>query len=101
KFLKGAEKDDKATRHALVTLINHEKQTVPVPSGENPLVPVYEAMENIFVYALPRRAERVEILADAKQANVAAKIDGVRYAVTQLEPQIGLGVIDYLKLHAG
>jgi type II secretory ATPase GspE/PulE/Tfp pilus assembly ATPase PilB-like protein len=86
---------------ATVRLIDEDGEVVEVPSGEDPLVPVYEALETIFDFALPRCAERIEMLASSKETIVAVQIDGVRYPQTKLEAKIGVTLIDYIKKHAG
>ncbi|MCC6580417.1 MAG: Flp pilus assembly complex ATPase component TadA [Phycisphaeraceae bacterium] len=86
---------------ATVAVIGPDGKPANVPMGEDPLVPVHEALENLIDFALPRRAERIEMLADASQTVINVQIDGVKYPQTTLEPKIGMGLIDYLKQHAG
>jgi len=86
---------------AVVRLIDSDGQMVDVPVGDDPLAPAYEAIETIFDFALPRRAERIDMLASGKETVVAVQIDGVRYPQTKLDPKVGVTAIDYLKKHAG
>lgn len=91
----------KAQKAATVRIIDSEGEMVPVPVGEDPLTPVYEALENILEFALPRRAERIDMLAGSQETVVAVQIDGVKYPQTKLDGKIGLTLIDYLKQAAG
>lgn len=91
----------KAQRAAVIRLIGKDGDMVDVPTGEDPLVAVYEAMEQIFDFALPRRAERIDMLAGPQETVVAVQIDGVKYPQTKLDGKLGLTLIDYLKKYAG
>lgn len=91
----------KAQKAATIKIFDAEGEQVTVPVGEDPLTPVYEALENILEFALPRRAERIDMLAGSEQCVVAVQIDGVKYPQTKLEGKVGLTLIDYLKKHAG
>ena len=86
---------------AAVRVIGQDGEVVDVPVGDDPLVPVYEALETILDFALPRRAERIDMLASSQETVVAVQIDGVKYPQTKLDAKIGVTMIDYLKKHAG
>lgn len=92
---------EKAQQSAAVRIVTAEGMGVEVPTGDDPMVPIYEAMENVLEFAIPRRAERIDMLATAKETIVAVQIDGVKYPQTKLEGKIGLTLIDFLKKHAG
>ncbi len=91
----------KQMQRATVNFIGADKKPKPVPVGEDARAPIHEALENLLEFALPRRAERIDMLADASQTEIVVTIDGVKYPQTKLEPQLGIGLIDYLKEHAG
>lgn len=86
---------------ATVILKGPDGQLVDIPLGDDPLVPVYEALCNLLDFALPRRADRIDMVADANHTTLSVHIDGVKYPQTKLDPRVGLGLIDYLKKHAG
>lgn len=86
---------------ATVIIKDQEGQMVEIPAGDDPLVPVYEALSNLLDFALPRRADRIDMVADANHTALSVYIDGVKYPQTKLDPRVGLGLIDYLKKHAG
>jgi len=88
-------------QRASVSMLDQSGKALPVPTGEDPRVPVHEALENLLEFALPRRAERIDMLADANQTQIVVQIDGVKYPQSKLEPVLGIGLIDYLKQHAG
>ena len=91
---------DRHNAAAAVRLIDKDGETVDVPTGDDPLVPVYEALETILDFALPRRAERIDMLASKAETIIAVQIDGVKYPQTRLDAKIGVTMIDYLKKHA-
>ncbi len=86
---------------ATVVVIGADGQPLVVPGGEDPLVPVHEAFANLIDFALPRRAQRIDVAASATETAISVHIDGVKYPQTNLEANIGIGMIDYLKEHAG
>jgi len=86
---------------ATVIIKDQDGQPVEIPTGEDPLVPVYEALSNLLDFALPRRADRIDMVADANHTTLSVYIDGVKYPQTKLDPRVGLGLIDFLKKHAG
>jgi type II secretory ATPase GspE/PulE/Tfp pilus assembly ATPase PilB-like protein len=92
---------EKAQQSAAVRIITSEGMGVEVPTGDDPMVPVYEALESVLEFAIPRRAERIDMLATARETIVAVQIDGVKYPQTKLDGKIGLTLIDFLKKHAG
>ncbi len=91
----------KAQQSAAVRVISNDGMAIEIPTGDDPLVPIYEALENIMDFAIPRRAERIDMLATAQETVVAVQIDGVKYPQTKLDGKIGLTLIDFLKKHAG
>jgi general secretion pathway protein E len=86
---------------ATVVIKGQDGAPVDIPLGDDPLVPVYEALSNLLDFALPRRADRIDMVADASQTTLSVHIDGVKYPQTKLDPRVGLALIDYLKKHAG
>lgn len=84
-----------------VAMVMPGGQPSVMPTGEDPRVPIHEALENLVEFALPRRAERIDMLADANETAISVTIDGVQYPQAKLEARLGLGLIDYLKEHAG
>jgi type II secretory ATPase GspE/PulE/Tfp pilus assembly ATPase PilB-like protein len=91
----------KAQRAAVIRVMDKDGQMVDVPTGDDPLVAVFEALENILDFALPRRAERIDMLATANETVVAVQIDGVKYPQTKLDSKTGVTMIDFIKKHAG
>lgn len=96
-----SKQQSKVNRSATVQFLDHDGKPVQSPGPDSPLAPIRETLEQILAAGLPRRANQIDLLADAKRTSVVTQIDGVKFPQTQLDPKIGLGVIDYLKLHGG
>ncbi|MCC7193505.1 MAG: Flp pilus assembly complex ATPase component TadA [Phycisphaeraceae bacterium] len=88
---------DQAQSAATVKVVGADGKAMPVPQPDDPTGPAHEAVETLLDFALSRRADRIELMADAQQTSQAVMIDGVRYNQPNLQTALGLGVIDYLK----
>lgn len=91
---------DQAQSAASVKVMGPDGKAMPVPQSDDPTGPAHAAMEALLDFAFARRADRIELMADAQQTSQAVMIDGVRYAQPNLDAATGLGVIDYLKTAA-
>ncbi len=92
---------EQAQRRATVAILGKGGQKLEVPTGDDPRTKAHMTLEDVLNYALPRGADRVDIMADAKQGGLSVQIDGVRYPQPGLDPTVIMTLIDYLKEHAG
>lgn len=88
------------SRHA-VRLYGADGRAVHAPEAESPQALAQETMEELFLYATDRHAQRLEVSVEPQHTTVKVLIDGVYYPQPNLDPKAGLGIIDFLKLHAG
>jgi type II secretory ATPase GspE/PulE/Tfp pilus assembly ATPase PilB-like protein len=93
--------EEAALKGVSVAVIAKDGKPVTPPGRDDPRLPAHEAMEKMLDFAIPRDAERVEIVVDATQALAVVEIDGVRYPQTKMDPQLGAALIDYIKQQAG
>ena len=93
--------DKSVERAAAVRLKSAGGDPIPLPHGQDPDVPAHQALEDILLFAVPRGAERVDLVADGQQAKLVTQIDGVANALTPPEPRVLIQMVDYLKAAAG
>ena len=72
------------------------RQDVPV-GDKNPAAIAHAKVEELLTFALPRGAQRVDLIVGAQKAVASATVDGVVYKLPEMENKVGLGVVDYLK----
>ena len=72
-----------------------------VPHGEDPRTPAFELFQKLVNFAVPRGADRLEIVTDSDKASFASRVDGIRYPTEAPDPALCVQLIDYLKEHAG
>ncbi len=82
-------------------ILSPDGDPVPPPKAPESAAEAHRALEDLFDYALPHGAQRVELVTDEKLARVVVWIDGVAYPQPGLVPGLALSMIDYLKDHAG
>lgn len=92
---------NQAQRRATVTLLGPKGERLDVPMGEDPKAKAHATFEDVVNFAIPRGADRVDIMADAKRGAISVQIDGVRYPQADIDPASIVALIDYLKEHAG
>lgn len=90
-----------AEKLASIKIINSQGKTVDVPLQNDPLAPVHAVLAKLMDFALPRGANRIDIVTDTTKTTLVAHIDGVTYPQPDIEAAHGLALTDYLKLHAG
>ncbi len=87
-----------AQQNAMIAFTNKAGVRQDVPTGEkNPLTAAHLKIEEILGFALPRGAQRINLSIGAQKATAAAIIDGVTYALPDMDNKAGLAVLDYLK----
>ena len=87
-----------AQQNAMIAFTNKAGVRQDVPTGEkNPLTAAHQKIEEILGFALPRGAQRINLSIGAQKATAAAIIDGVTYALPDMDNKAGLAVLDYLK----
>jgi len=90
-----------AQKHASVVLMKKDETRLTVPSRDDPHAEAHALLENLFDFALPRNADRVDVLVEPSKATVVARIDGMVYPQPEIEPALAMRVVDYLKSAAG
>ncbi|MGB0767888.1 MAG: ATPase, T2SS/T4P/T4SS family [Phycisphaeraceae bacterium] len=95
------ERAARAQRQAKVNLIDSAGATMEVPHGDDPRTSAFELFQDMLVFAVPRKADRIEITVDAEKASFVVRIDGVRYAQPAPDRDLCVQLIDYLKENAG
>ncbi|MCX5662627.1 MAG: ATPase, T2SS/T4P/T4SS family [Planctomycetota bacterium] len=96
-----ARHDAKAQKHQAVRLFGPDGKPGHAPEPDSPQADAQAAMEEMFVFAAERHAQRIELLVEPTQTAVNILVDGVKYAQKNLEAKLGLGVVDFLKANAG
>lgn len=86
---------------ASIKIINSSGKAIPVPMANEPLAPIHAVLAQLMDFALPRGANRIDIVTDTTKTAIVAHVDGVTYPQPDIEPPQGLALTDYLKLHAG
>ncbi len=92
---------ESAQKHAAVVLMKKDETRLPVPARDNPLAEAHTLLENILDFALPRNADRIDVVVEPSKATIVARIDGVSYPQPQVEPALAMKLIEYLKQSAG
>ncbi len=86
-----------AQEHASVVLMKKDESRLPVPSRDNPNAEAHALMENLMDFALPRGADRIDVLVEPSKSTINVRIDGVVYPQAQTEPALAMRLVDYLK----
>ena len=89
-----------AQKRANILITTKEGQPLEVPSGDDPRVGAHRKFEDLVEFLLPRGGDRIDMAVNAQNAAVIAKIDGVRYPLSDVEAPIAVSMIDYLKAAA-
>jgi len=90
-----------AERGLDMRLLDTDDAVLEVPDREDQAYIGHELMESVLGYALPRGADRVELLVEKESVNCASRIDGVRFPHTDISQEAALALIEYLKGAAG
>lgn len=99
---KSTEMRQAAAQHsASVVLMAKDETPLDVPVGDDPALPAHQALEAGLDFTLPRGGEQIELVVDAEKAKFTARIDGVRHALPQIAPAVGVAMVDYVKKAAG
>ena len=97
-----AKKKSASAQHsASVVLMKKDETRLPVPSRDQPNHEAHVLLENVMDFALPRNADRVDVMVEASKAGIVARIDGVSYPQPEVEPALAMRLIEYLKQAAG
>lgn len=87
-----------AQKHATLKMLNPDQTPQAVPAGEDPMVAAHQLVQDTLEFALPRRAEKIDLLiAGSQQVALVVTVDGVKYPQPSPEAKVGLAVIDYIK----
>lgn len=95
------ERSERAKAQAKVHFIDKGGATMEVPHGQDPRTSAFELFQDMLVFAVPRRADRIDITVDAEKATFIVHIDGVRMAQPAPDKERCIQLIDYLKENAG
>ena len=90
-----------ATRRATVSLLDASGAKLDVPAPSSPGGSAHEAMQDLMDFALPRNADRIDLVADAQHFGLVVRIDGVNFPQNNKDARLGVSLIEYLKNHAG
>ena len=90
-----------AQRQITMTLLDGEEKRVDPPAAESDEAEAHNALEDACEFAFERRGEAIELAVDSNRAGLFVRIDGVRYAQPEMEPQSAIQLIDYIKQSAG
>ena len=90
-----------AQKHASIVLMKKDETRLPVPSRDNPNAEAHTLFENMLDFALPRNADRIDIVVEPSKAAVVARIDGMTYPQPDVEAALAMRLVEYLKSTAG
>jgi len=90
-----------AQKHASIVLMKKDEARLPVPSRDDPNAEAHTLIENLLDFALPRHADRIDILVEPSKAVIVTRIDGVSYPQPDVEAALAMRLVDYLKTSAG
>jgi len=82
-------------------LMKKDETRLPVPSRDDPNNEAHTVFENLLDFALPRNADRIDILVEPSKSVMVARIDGVTYPQPDIEAALAMRLVDYLKSTAG
>ena len=83
-----------------VTLYGALDEPLARPSTSDPQASAHDVLEELLLFALPRAADRIEMIAHPDRSRIAVHVDGVRYAWPSTTATMVGALIDYLKKSA-
>ena len=86
---------------AKVKLLTADERVLDVPSGNDPNAEAHEALADALCFAMPRDAEKIDLLVDANKGSLVVTIDGISYPQEAIESRVALQLLDYLKSATG
>jgi len=98
--LKGGEKEVKVVQGE-VQLIGRNGNLMPAPAADDPVLPAYEAVQQLLTDPLRRNAERIDLAPADGQSAVKYVVDGMPYAGNNIERGRAAAAIEYMKSLAG
>ncbi|HMN96942.1 MAG TPA: ATPase, T2SS/T4P/T4SS family [Phycisphaerales bacterium] len=90
-----------AIRDARVTYIGPDRKPLPIPTRDDPRLPIHLLTEQMLEPAVGARANRVELLPVQGGYLISQVVDGVRYKRESVPAETANAAIDYLKSAAG
>lgn len=84
-----------------VQLIGRNGNLMPAPESDDPVLPAYEAIQQLLTDPLRRNAERIDLAPVDGQSAVKYVVDGVPYSGNNLERGRAAAAIEYMKSLAG
>ena len=91
-----------AQRQAFLHLLRPDLSRFEVPAGQDPRVAPHQKFEDLMDWALPRKADRLDVVIGAnQQVAVVVHVDGFKYPQEAPDAKLALALMDYLKQHAG
>ncbi len=90
-----------AQEDATYAFINKGGDRIDVPAGDDPRVAAHELLGDILGFALPRQAERFDIVIGKDRSIISVQVDGVRYPQPDADNAQLKRVVDYIKENAG
>ena len=84
-----------------VQLIGKSGNLMPTPAADDPVLPAYEAVQQLLTDPLRRNAERIDLAPMDGQAIVKYVVDGVAYSGSTFDRGRASAAIEYMKSLAG
>jgi type II secretory ATPase GspE/PulE/Tfp pilus assembly ATPase PilB-like protein len=84
-----------------VQIIGKNGSLLPTPAAEDPILPAYEAVQQLLTDPLRRSAERIDLAPQDGQSVVKYVVDGVAYSGNAIEKGRAAAAIEYMKSAAG
>ena len=97
---KGGEKQVKVVQGE-VQLIARNGNLMAAPATDDPILPAYEAVQQLLTDPLRRNAERIDLAPQDGQMIVKYVVDGVPYSGSTVERGRAAAAIEYMKSLAG
>lgn len=91
----------RAQKQAVVRMMKADGELKEVPTGDDLHVAAHGVLEQLLGFALPRQAERIDVVAESHKASVAVRVDGVSYPLPEVDPKTAITLIGYMREHAG
>ncbi len=82
---------------ARVKLLTADERVRDVPMANDPNAEAHDAFAEAVCFAIPREAEKIDLLIDAGKGALVVTIDGLAYPQETLETRVALQLLDYLK----
>ncbi|MCC7203563.1 MAG: Flp pilus assembly complex ATPase component TadA [Phycisphaeraceae bacterium] len=87
-------------KRATVAFIAADSTRKDVPAPNTPLGEAHAKLEELIDFALPRGADRIDLVVSAQKARASVMVDGFSYEQPDLPPKAAMTLVNYLKTNA-